>query len=307
MYDAKAEANEFVGDDRAEAVAKACRFFGIEESELKVVTPATGEIFGTGARVALVAIPKNAKPIPPSESGGDRGERSGGRGRERSGGGGDRGGRSRGGDRGGRGPRSQESSSDDAPDREPVREVAAAALREAPKSESKGAAVGDVGEVGQFILGVVERMGLGEFKISEAPEGDFCVYELRGEAALALGTGDARGVDALQLLGNQFAMRASDDSPRVVVDCEGDADKRTDFLERLANRAAGRAGETKRSVALDPMNGRDRRTLHMTIKEMDGVATMSVGEGRYRQVVVVPEGSDEYEEAVAASSAANEE
>jgi hypothetical protein len=31
---------------------------------------------------------------------------------------------------------------------------------------------------------------------------------------------------------------------------------------------------------------------------MEGVATMSVGEGRYRQVVVVPEGADEYEEAL---------
>jgi spoIIIJ-associated protein len=55
------------------------------------------------------------------------------------------------------------------------------------------------------------------------------------------------------------------------------------------------------------MNGRDRRILHMTVKEIDGVATMSVGEGRYRQVVVVPEGADEYEEALSASSAARED
>ena len=45
----------------------------------------------------------------------------------------------------------------------------------------------------------------------------------------------------------------------------------------------------------------------MTVKDMDGVATMSVGEGRYRQVVVVPEGADEYAEAVESSTAAAEE
>ncbi|MCH7526631.1 MAG: hypothetical protein IID39_04270, partial [Planctomycetes bacterium] len=138
-------------------------------------------------------------------------------------------------------------------------------------------------------------------------EDDFCVYELRGEAALALGTGDGRAVDALQLLGNQFAMRLSDDSPRVVVDAEGDAEKRTDFLARLAKRAAGRASETKRAVALDPMNARDRRILHVTVKDLDAVATMSVGTGRYRQVVVVPEGADEYAEALASSSATQDE
>ena len=34
---------------------------------------------------------------------------------------------------------------------------------------------------------------------------------------------------------------------------------------------------------------------------MERVVTMSVGSGRYRQVVIVPEGAPEYEEAVKAS------
>ena len=35
----------------------------------------------------------------------------------------------------------------------------------------------------------------------------------------------------------------------------------------------------------------------MAIREIEGVVTMSIGEGRYRQVLVVPEGAPEYEEA----------
>ncbi|MDP6980035.1 MAG: R3H domain-containing nucleic acid-binding protein [Myxococcota bacterium] len=291
MYDAKNEPNEFVGDDREEAVSKACRFFGASEGDLNIAEPPGEDVFGSGARVVVVAVPKNAKPPQPgSGDGGGRRERGG---RDR----GDRGGRGR--DRNDRNDRGRDRGRERDRDREVV-----TAKAEAPKTESKGTVEGDVGEVGQFILGIVERMKLGEFRISESAEGDFCVYELRGEAALALGTGDGRAVDALQLLGNQFAMRASDDAPRVVVDAEGDAEKRTDFLERLARRAAGRATDTGRSVALDPMNGRDRRVLHMKIRDMDGVATMSVGEGRYRQVVVVPEGADEYDEAVESTKAA---
>ena len=95
MYDAKNEPNEFVGDDREEAVGKACRFFGTEEADLKIVDAPGEDIFGSGARVIVVAVPKNAKPIPQSDSG-DRGER-----RER--GGRDRGGRGRDRDRGERG------------------------------------------------------------------------------------------------------------------------------------------------------------------------------------------------------------
>jgi hypothetical protein len=37
---------------------------------------------------------------------------------------------------------------------------------------------------------------------------------------------------------------------------------------------------------------------------MDDVATMSMGEGRYRQVIVVPEGAPEYEDAARESDAA---
>jgi spoIIIJ-associated protein len=140
-------------------------------------------------------------------------------------------------------------------------------------------------------------MGLGPFEISENSEGEYVVYELRGRAAEELGSGDGRGVDALQLLANQYAVRAMDEAPRIVVDAEGDAERREVFLNRLAERAGRRAQDTRRSVALDPMNGRDRRMIHVALRDFEGVATMSIGSGRYRQVVVVPEGSPEYEEA----------
>jgi spoIIIJ-associated protein len=145
-------------------------------------------------------------------------------------------------------------------------------------------------------------MKLGNFRISSSNEGDFAVYELQGEAAEVLGSGDARGVEALQLLGNQAAMRMSDDPPRIVVDAEGSSERRESFLERLAGKAVKRSLETKRSVALDPMNAKDRRILHVSIRDIDDVATMSVGTGRYRQVVVVPKGSPEFDEANESSS-----
>ncbi len=90
----------------------------------------------------------------------------------------------------------------------------------------------------------------------------------------------------------------------VVVDCGGDEGERESFIERQAGRAARRALDTGRSVALDPMNGRDRRAFHVAVREIDGVLTMSIGSGRYRQVVIVPEGAPEYEEAERASQEA---
>ena len=146
-------------------------------------------------------------------------------------------------------------------------------------------------------------MNVGPFEICENAEDELLAYELKGTAADVLASGDGRTVDALQLLANQVAQRRELDV-RVVVDVEGNAEAREGFLAQLANRAASRGRKTGRAVALDPMNGRDRRTIHLALRDEEGVATMSIGEGRYRQVVIVPEGAPEYEQAVRESGAA---
>jgi spoIIIJ-associated protein len=169
---------------------------------------------------------------------------------------------------------------------------------------SGGSVTGELGEIGQFTLGTIERMGLGPFEISESKDGEMIVLQVKGPAGQMLSSGHGRTVDALQLLVNQVSARLSPDRQRVVIDVEGDADARAEFLGKLADRVAKRALQTGRPVALDPMNGRDRRLIHVALRDREDVATMSEGEGRYRQVVVVPESSDEFEDARAKSERA---
>ena len=164
---------------------------------------------------------------------------------------------------------------------------------------------GELSDVGKFVLGALERMELGPFTIGESEEDELRILEVSGDAGRSLVENDPRAIDALQLLAHQMAVAAVDDDEkvkRIVVDIEGEGDQREDFLTSLAQRIAKRALDTGRSVALDPMNGRDRRIIHVALRDEDGVATMSRGEGRYRQVVVVPEDAPEYDEAVKASS-----
>lgn len=304
MYDQKQEPNEFVADSLDDATSQAAEFFGVDAGELKVVVPPEGEIFGAGGRSVIIAVPKDvaARGPRPSSGGDDRG-----RDRDR----GDRGPRGRGrGDRGDRGDRRdrEDRGRGRGRGRERDREDRGAPREKLEKepakavADSKGSPKGKIGEIGDFLLGAVERMKLGNFEISESSEGDFLIYQLSGPAADALQAGDGRATDALQLIANQVSMRLSEDAPRIVVDVDGGGDEREQTLGRLAERAVKRAKETGRSIALDPMNGRDRRSIHIKVRELDGVATMSIGEGRYRQVLVVPEGAPEYDDAVAESN-----
>lgn len=294
MYEPKIEAKEFVADSAAEAIAKATAYFGRPESELRL--RALSEVSGLGARALVVAVPMDA-PAPgerrPSEDRGgrerdrgDRGDRGPREGRER-----ER--RDRRGERGGERPER----------REPLAEVAPQSVPSAP---SVGVAKGEIGPVGRYLLGIVERMDLGPFEISVSDQDGYQIFEITGEAVGGLTVGDARAPEALQLLASQAASLGEDEPKRVVVDVAGGTrDKRDELLERVADRAAKRAQETGRSVALDPMSGRDRRVIHMSLRGVEGIATMSIGEGRYRQVLVVPAAAPEYAEARASSEAAN--
>jgi predicted RNA-binding protein Jag len=331
VYDPKSEASEFIGATREEAVAKARQFFGREASEL-VIAELPGAVHGAGGRVVVVALPEGAR-IPRAGGGGggggggdrggrregrsdrgDRGDRGGrferggrGGGRDR-GDRGDRGERGGRGDRGDRGDRGERAPREERSERFAEAEPAAEPTELGAPEESVGTAVGGIQAIGQYILGVVERMALGPFEIRESDEADFIVFQLRGPAADRLAAGDGRTVDALQLVVNQAALRISEEHKRVVIDVEGNAAERDDLLARAAQRAAKRAQETGRAVALDPMSPKDRRGIHVALRDMRGIATMSIGSGRYRQVLVVPEGAPEFDEARrAAEQAAQQE
>ncbi len=281
MYDARNESHEFVGDDREQAARKAADFFGVGVEGLKIGEFPEGEVYGLGGRSVIVASLRDRKTPAPGRSEG-RGARreEGRRGEQR--------GRS---DRGG-GERREASERSGERERSRIADEP-----DEPKEPSIGTVLGEIGEIGEFVLGVMERLDLGPFEISESAEGNLLVFEVKGSAVGKLASGEGRAVDALQLLANQAAKRREGDSTRVVIDAEGNAEGREDLLTRLASRAAGRARQTGRAVALDAMNGRDRRAIHMALRDEADVATMSVGEGRYRQVVIVPEGAPEYENA----------
>ena len=304
MYDVKNEAREFVGDERSEALNKACQFFGVDDASALVISGfEAGAVYGLATRTVIVAVPKGGARPAPARSRNDVAQR-GGEGRENSG---RNVGRtsSRRRDRG-RDDRARESSVSPREDREPQESRDRTLKPEADQAASDagpsvGSVTGELEEIGRFLLGTIERMELGPFEISESEDGEIIVLQVKGPAAQVLSSGQGRTVDALQLLVNQVSARISPDRQRVVIDVEGNADAREEFLGKLAERVAKRALQTGRAVALDPMNGRDRRLIHMALRDREDVATMSEGEGRYRQVVVVPESSDEFEEARAQS------
>jgi spoIIIJ-associated protein len=96
-------------------------------------------------------------------------------------------------------------------------------------------------------------------------------------------------IDAIQYLVNAILWRARpDDRKEVVVDAAGYRERRRAALESLAVRSAEEALATHSAIELEPMTAVERKTVHLRLKEFDGVETGSEGTEPNRFVVISP-------------------
>jgi len=72
------------------------------------------------------------------------------------------------------------------------------------------------------------------------------------------------------------------------LDVEGYLDRREESLKGLAERMAERVVTTGQIAVMEPMPPRERRIVHLVLREHKGVRTQSIGEGDYRKVTIVP-------------------
>ena len=75
---------------------------------------------------------------------------------------------------------------------------------------------------------------------------------------------------------------------KIHIDSGGYRALRFEELKMTARVAAERVQQTKQPFRLNPMSSRERRIVHMAVKDIPGVRTQSVGMGEDRQVVIHP-------------------
>lgn len=75
---------------------------------------------------------------------------------------------------------------------------------------------------------------------------------------------------------------------KIHLDSGGYRALRFEELKMTARVAAERVQSSNQPFRLNPMSSRERRIVHLALKEMSGVRTESVGVGEERQVVIHP-------------------
>jgi spoIIIJ-associated protein len=95
-------------------------------------------------------------------------------------------------------------------------------------------------------------------------------------------------LDAVQELARRALQQHSEDSMRLRVDVGGYRLRRREALAKFAAKVAAQVVETGEPASLEPMNAADRKVVHDTVNDIDGVSTSSEGEEPRRRVVITP-------------------
>ncbi len=115
------------------------------------------------------------------------------------------------------------------------------------------------------------------------------LIELQGSNAGALIGRRGETLDAMQYLASMVANRGDREYLRVSVDTCGYREKRQKALQELATRLSKSVLRNGRGVTLEPMNPYERRIIHSTVTEIEGVSSHSSGEEPNRRVIIMPD------------------
>jgi spoIIIJ-associated protein len=140
----------------------------------------------------------------------------------------------------------------------------------------------------EFMRGLVGAFGV-QADVSVRIDGDAVLVDVEGEdLGLLVGQRGAT-LRAIEDLVRTVVQRRTDGhGARIHVDVAGYQAKRRAALERFATELAQRVVESGQELALEPMPPADRKVVHDTVANIDGVVTISEGEEPRRRVVVRP-------------------
>lgn len=145
-----------------------------------------------------------------------------------------------------------------------------------------------VAAVRSFLDGLLDAFGAdAEVTVAVSDDGAIEAAIDGEDVGLLLGPRGAT-LEALQELARRALQQACEDSMRLRVDVGGYRVRRREALAKFAAKVAAQVVESGEAASLEPMNAADRKVVHDTVTDIDGVRTSSEGEEPRRRVVISP-------------------
>ena len=144
--------------------------------------------------------------------------------------------------------------------------------------------------VAEVVRGVVDALGGNATVVARQIDDDTAEVAVSGDQLGYLVGPRGRTLTALNEVTRSIVLRRGNTAPaaRVHVDVSGYRQRRRDALAAFVTVTAAHVRESVLPHALEPMGSVDRKLVHDTVAEIDGVSSVSEGEDHDRRVIIVP-------------------
>ncbi len=139
-----------------------------------------------------------------------------------------------------------------------------------------------------YLTVLLQKLGCSDIAIRVAVRDNSASLYLSGEGLGVVIGRRGETLDALQYLCS-LAANSANGYYKITINIGNYRERRQTALVSLARRTANQVLRTGRNRTLEPMNPYERRIIHTTIQDIEGVTSSSVGEGSGRRVVIYSE------------------
>ncbi len=147
-------------------------------------------------------------------------------------------------------------------------------------------------EATEILARILELMGeKGQVTRVVETDPDSLELEIKGDGSGILIGRHGQTLDALEYIVNRIVARRIRDAAPIMLETEAYRARRRQQLHRMALSMGERAKREHESVTLEPMPPRDRRVIHLALKEDPMLTTRSSGDGFLRAIEIVPVGA----------------
>ncbi len=140
-----------------------------------------------------------------------------------------------------------------------------------------------------FLERLLELMGeKATIEQAESDDPETLELNIKGDGSGILIGRHGQTLDAIEYMVNRLLARKIKDAAPISIDTESYRARRRRLLQRMALSKGEQAKREHVGVTLEPMPPRDRRIVHLALKDDPMIATRSTGDGFMRAIEIVP-------------------
>ena len=99
-----------------------------------------------------------------------------------------------------------------------------------------------------------------------------------------------RNIKSIQYIIGKIFSRKVEQTKKIVFErLHNETELMDKEMEDMAIRLAEKSKNIKKSITINALTARERKIIHMKLKDMEGINTNSQGDGLYRSLMLIPE------------------